>query len=141
MGYEEASDEWDLSSIDVDRILPTVRVDCSDEVLCALRAKQCELDILVDSNKTSLSNLYQKLTHRIRQQEMETKADVLDQRVKTNKSFGNAIRSLMLIVNFFRLKISMKEFLLAKQPRNHFLKRIKTKSRNCTPNGNHFTQK
>ena len=61
--------------------MPSVRVDCTDEVLCALRAKQCELDILVDANKVGLKHLYSKCQESLTQQQLEEKADLLDSKV------------------------------------------------------------
>ena len=66
---------------DTDRVLPALRVDCADEVLCALRAKQCELDEKVDENKQHLKQLFLNCQEKIKQQELEAKAEVLDAKV------------------------------------------------------------
>ena len=84
MGEDDDSASPDGSSSTnsvTSRIMPSVRVDCTDEVLCALRAKQCELDILVDANKVGLKHLYSKCQESLTQQQLEEKADLLDSKV------------------------------------------------------------
>ena len=72
------------SSYSSDKLLPTMKVACADEVLSALRSKQCRLDLLIDANKGHLYNLYQKSQARIQKQELEAKADSLDAKVIKN---------------------------------------------------------
>ena len=82
MDGNSVGEEEDAQDSRQSRIMPTVRVDCTDEVLCALRSKQCELDILVDANKVGLKNLYSKCQQRLTQQQLEEKADQLDSKVR-----------------------------------------------------------